>query len=449
MTLDNYNEDRFNDDFEERVLELAGRQAQQAEVYAVSSHQTPVFFEANRLAQISAAESHSVTLRVIAEGRLGLAGASRLDDPQALVDDALTLAPFGSKAGFDLPAESPKDDVPSYDPTIPDLSLERLVEIGQNTIDQVVAYNPAIVCTAEVNKYVARVVILNSQGCRTSFRKTFLWLNLQASLIRENEVIEVSENDVSGRQPLDYSGLIGRVLEKFELARRAVEIPTRRMPVIFTPKGAAYTLLTPLQDAFSGELVLQGLSPLAGMVGEQVFDSRLSLYDNGRVAYAPKAYPCDGEGVATQCTPLLERGVVKNFYYDLQTAALADMKSTGNGCRLPEQKPSPLPTTAILAEGETSYEKMVADLTEGLIVDQTLGAWAGNIESGDFSAQVHLGYRVEGGQIVGRVKNAMVSGNIFDALADLAAIGDEAVWVSGSFKVPYLGFNSLAVTGTG
>jgi PmbA protein len=92
---------------------------------------------------------------------------------------------------------------------------------------------------------------------------------------------------------------------------------------------------------------------------------------------------------------------------------------------------------------------MVADIPDGIIIDQTLGAWAGNVESGDFSAQVHLGYRIDHGEIVGRVKNAVVSGNVFDALANLAAIGDEPVWIAGSFKVPYLSFRSLAVTGTG
>ena len=449
MMLDNYNEEQLNDGFAQRVLDLAGRQAEQAEIYAVSSQERPIFFEANQLKQAKAAQSHSVTLRVISKGHIGLASTSRLDTPQDLVDKALTLAPLGSRAFFDLPAESPKDDVPIYDPTIPELSFERLVEIGRETINRVIAYNPAIVCTMEVNKYVARVVILNSQGCRTSFRKTFLWVNLQASLIQAGQVIEVFENDAWGRQPLDYLALAERVVEKFKLAGQSVEVPTKQMPVIFTPKGLSATLLPPLQEAFNGELVWQELSALAGMVGEQVFDSKLSLYDDGRIPFSPRAYPCDGEGVATQRTPLLEQGVVKNFYYDLQTAALAQTKSTGNGCRLPKQKPSPIPTATIFATGETSYEKMLADTQEGLIVDQTLGAWAGYAENGDFSAQVQLGYKVEHGEVVGRVKNTMVSGNLFDALANLAAVGDKSVWISGAYKVPYLSFHSLAVAGDG
>jgi PmbA protein len=144
----------------------------------------------------------------------------------------------------------------------------------------------------------------------------------------------------------------------------------------------------------------------------------------------------------------MEAGEVKHFFYDLQTAALAGAHSTGNGWRLPGYRPSPTPSTAIILEGGTRYPDMLADIPEGILVDQTLGAGAGNVESGDFAAQVHLGYALRRGEIVGRVSNAVVSGNVLDALANLAGVGDEAAWVDGSFHLPYLSFRSLAVAGT-
>ncbi len=431
----------------EQVLQLAQRRAQQAEVYAVTSQETPVSFHANRLKQIKTAMSRSLTLRVIAEGRMGLASTTVLDAPQTLVDEALALTPWGSQVYFDLPASSPQDDVPSYDPALAALSRERLAEMGQSIVKGLLAHDPRIVSSVEINKYVAEVVILNTRGCHASFRKTFLLLNLQASFALEDERVLVWDGDASCRYPLDDARLVKRVIDQFQLARRPAQVSSGSMPVIFTPKGAAYTLLPPLQDAFNGERVLQGFSPLAGRLNDQVADTRLSLYDHGRVAYSPRAYPCDGEGVPTQCTTLLENGVVKNFYYDLHTAALADASSTGNGWRLPGQRPSPTPSVAIMAEGKTSYKKMLADIREGILVDQTLDASAGNREGGEFSAQVQLGYKIERGEIVGRVKDVIVSGNLFDALSNVMSIGDEAVWVAGSYQIPYLCFRSLAVAG--
>ncbi|CAG0947807.1 PmbA protein [Anaerolineae bacterium] len=435
--------------FAEQVLDLASHRTQQAEVYAVSSTETPVSFEANRLKQIRTTASHSLTLRVIADGHIGLASTTRLDAQDSLVDDALALAPFGSLAHFDLPSSSPQDDVPCYDPALAELTQERLIEIGKDVIDRVTAHNSNIVCAVDINKYDAEVAILNTHGCRASFRKTFLLLNLQASLIHGDDVVMVLDGDASSRQQLDFAGLVARVATQFELARRSVQVSSGEMPVIFTPKGFAHTLLPMLQDAFNGEKVLQGLSPLADRLGDRVADPRFSLYDNARAPYSPRAYPCDGEGVPTQVTSLIEKGVAKNFYYDLQTAALAGAQSTGSGWRLPGHKPSPTPAAAIIAAGDTRFEKMLTDIQNGILVDQTLGVEASDNDDGDFAAQVHLGYKIECGEIVGHIKNVVVSGNIFDALFNLAFVGDEAIWVAGSSQVPYLCFRALNITGAG
>ena len=435
--------------FAEQILDLAGRRAEDAELYAVSSVETPITFEANRLKQIRTTASHSLTLRVIADGHIGLASTTRLDAPQDLVKDALALAPFGSQAHFDLPASSPQNDVACYDPALAELTQERLTEIGKDVIDQVTAHDPSIVCALDINKYVAEVAIFNTRGCRASFRKTFLLSNLQASLIRDDDVVMVRDGDASSQESLDYAGLVQRVTTQFELARRPAQVYSGATPVIFTPKGFAYTLLPILEDAFNGEKVLQGLSPLANRLGDRVADPRFSLYDHARVPYSPRAYPCDGEGIATQVTPLIEKGVAKSFYYDLQTAALAGAESTGSGWRLPGHKPSPTPAVALIAAGDTRFEKMLTDIQNGILVDQTLGVETNNDENGDFAAQVHLGYKIERGEIVGRVKSAVVTGNIFDALSNLAFVGDEAFWVAGSSQVPYLCFHALDVTGTG
>ena len=56
-----------------------------------------------------------------------------------------------------------------------------------------------------------------------------------------------------------------------------------------------------------------------------------------------------------------------------------------------------------------------------------------------------MGFKVENGRLVGRVKDTMVAGNVFRALARLQGIGDRAYWFGGSVEVPYLYFPSLSV----
>jgi PmbA protein len=196
--------------------------------------------------------------------------------------------------------------------------------------------------------------------------------------------------------------------------------------------------------AFNGKTVLEGASPIGNRLGESVFDKKSSLWDDPTIAYRPGSRPCDDEGVPSQRTPLIEHGTVASFLYDLQTAALAHTHSTGNG-RRSGGLPAPSPSAFVIGSGDTTFDEMIQDIKEGLVVEQLMGAAQGNILGGDFSGNVLLGYKVESGKIVGRVKDTMVSGNIYQVLKQIAAIGSEVKWVGSFLKTPPLYCPSLSV----
>ncbi|MDD5082775.1 MAG: metallopeptidase TldD-related protein, partial [Dehalococcoidales bacterium] len=191
--------------------------------------------------------------------------------------------------------------------------------------------------------------------------------------------------------------------------------------------------------------VLEGASPIGSKIGQPVFDTSLWLWDDPTIPYRPGSRPCDDEGVPSQRTPLIQEGKVTSFLYDLQTAALARTRSTGNGSRARGALPAPSPSTFVIRPGQTGFQDMVRDMKEGLVIEQLLGAEQGNILSGDFSGNVLLGYKVENGEIVGRVKNTMVSGNVYQLLKQVTALGSDARWVGGFLSTPSLYFPSISV----
>ncbi len=229
------------------------------------------------------------------------------------------------------------------------------------------------------------------------------------------------------------------------MAKEQAAVPSRSLPVVFTPRVVASALIPPLMAAFNGKTVLEGASPIGNRLGEAVFDKKLWLWDDPTIAYRPGSRPADDEGVPSQRTPLIEQGTVANFFYDLQTAALARTRSTGNGSRHRGGLPAPSPSAFIIAPGNTTFEEMVQDIKEGLVIEQLMGAGQGNILGGDFSGNVLLGYKVESGKIVGRVKDTMVSGNIYQILKEIMAIGSDAQWVGGFLQTPHLYCPSLSV----
>jgi len=202
-------------------------------------------------------------------------------------------------------------------------------------------------------------------------------------------------------------------------------------------------------SAFNGKPVFEGASPLGDKVGQVVFDKAFSLHDDPTIPFRPGSRPCDDEGVPSRRTPLVSHGIVKGFLYDLRTAGLAGKKSTGNGSRGGGAPPSPAPSALVVAPGKTSFADMVADIKEGLVIEQLIGAGQGNLLGGDFSGNVLLGYKIENGKLVGRVKDTMVAGNVYQVLKNIPAIGSESKWVGGMLYTPPIYCQGLSVSSKG
>ena len=141
----------------------------------------------------------------------------------------------------------------------------------------------------------------------------------------------VGESQSSCRPLLDPTYILNTVKLQLERAETQAKVPTGKLPVIFTPDGAASALIAPLMAAFNGKIVLEGASPLGNKLGQPVFDKKLNLYDDATVAFQPGSRPFDDEGIPSRRLPLIEAGVPINFLYDLKTAALAHTQSTGHG----------------------------------------------------------------------------------------------------------------------
>ena len=133
------------------------------------------------------------------------------------------------------------------------------------------------------------------------------------------------------------------------------------------------------------------------------------------------------------------------FYWDRRWAARAGVESTGNGFRGGLSRPGPDLVNLCIAPGSTPTSDLIASIEEGLIVDQVLGAGQSNQLAGEFSVNLDLGYKVEKGEIVGRVKNTMVAGSIFETFKHLVDLGSQPQWVGGGAYLPSMLFQELGV----
>jgi PmbA protein len=430
----------------ERILEQANKVAEAAEVFMVSTEQTPVKFENNRLKHILSKQSRTVALRIIKNGRIGYSITSDVEDVAMLVNSAVETAAFGTEAKFEFPPASDYPKVEVYDPAIESVSMERMIKLGEEMIDAVRAHTPEIACEGGLTKSITTIKILNSAGGCAEYRKSSFSMGLEGTVIHDTDMLFVGEDESSCHPLTNTKTVTSSVIRQLSWAKEQAEAPDKALPVIFTPSGVASALVSPLISAFNGKNVYEGSSPIGDKLGKDVFDPRFCLRDDATIPFCPGSRPFDDEGVATRCTTLVEKGVPTAFYYDLQTAGLANARSTGNGERNGGRLPSPSASVFVIEPGKTSFEEMLADIKEGLVIEYLMGAEQGNVLGGDFAGNVLLGYKIENGKITGRVKNTMVSGNIYQVLKDIAAIGSDSKWIGGSLSTPSLYIPVLSIS---
>jgi PmbA protein len=429
----------------DKILDGASKVAEEAEVFMVSSEETPVEFETNRLKHIQNKQNSTVALRIIKDGRIGYATSTRLDDIEDLINNAVATAEFGTEARFTFPAPISYPEIKVFDPDVELVTLEQMVELGQGLIDTLTRHTPELICEAGITRVTTNVSIINSRGGQASYKQSIFISAIEGQLIRGTDMLFVGEHQSSCHPALNTEDITGKMLQQLEWARENVKVPTKVLPVVFTPHGIVSAFAGPLIAAFNGKTVLEGASPVGKKLGQKVFDKKLSLRDDPTIDYRPGSGPCDDEAVPSEVTPLITEGKVSSFLYDLQTAAMANTRSTGNGHRSQGGQPNPYPSALVVTPGDTSFDDMVHDIKEGLVVEQLMGATQGNILGGDFSGNVLLGYKIEGGKIVGRVKDTMVSGNIYQLLKQVAAIGSDTRWIGGFLSTPSIYCSSVSV----
>ena len=420
----------------DQVLERAKKVSQQAEVFHVSGWSRPVVFEANRLKSLEGRDSSGIALRLIKDGRVGFSSTTHWNGADTLVENALETVPFGPKAMMEFPDGRDFTPVPVYDPVVESHSLEDMIHLGQTLIDKVRAVEPELLCDASVSRSVSTLGLMNSRGGSASYTKSSFSAFVGGALIKGTDMLFLGDGKRACSPITDSDSLADSVLTQLEYGRHVAPPATGDMSVVFTPRGVAGALLSPLMAGFNGKSVLQGSSPLVDRLGEKLLDERFSLWDDPTLPMVPGSRMCDDEGVPSARMPLVNKGVVSNFLYDLQTAGQAGTKSTGNSHRSLNSLPSPGVSVSLVSQGDVSFQEMIADIKDGIVVERLLGAGQGNTLSGDFNANVLLGYRVKNGKITGRLKNTVISGNVYTVLRDLQGLGNDATWVGGSLQTP-------------
>lgn len=238
--------------------------------------------------------------------------------------------------------------------------------------------------------------------------------------------------------------------------------PAGNMTVVLGAGWPGVLLHEAVGHGLEGDFNRKGSSAYSGKVGQRVASELCTIVDDGTLPDRRGSLNLDDEGTPSQCTTLIEKGVLRGYMQDRLNARLMGVAPTGNGRRESfAYLPMPRMTNTYMLAGEDLPEDIIRSVDKGLYVANLDGGQV-DITSGNFTFSTAEAYLIEGGKVTRPVKGATLIGNGPDALKRVSRVGndlklDSGVGVCGkdgqSVPVgvgqPTLRVDGLTVGGTG
>jgi len=242
----------------------------------------------------------------------------------------------------------------------------------------------------------------------------------------------------------------------------AVPAPAGSMTVVLGPGWPGILLHEAIGHGLEGDFNRKGTSAFAGRIGEKVASELCTIVDDGTLSRRRGSLNIDDEGTPTQCTTLIENGVLKGYLQDKMNARLTGTASTGNGRRESFAHITlPRMTNTYMRPGKTPPQEILASVEKGIYA-VNFGGGQVDITSGKFVFSASEAYLIENGKLGAAIKGATLIGNGPDVLTRVTMVGndlklDDGVGTCGkegqSVPVgvgqPTLRIDGLTVGGTG
>jgi len=211
----------------------------------------------------------------------------------------------------------------------------------------------------------------------------------------------------------------------------AIAAPAGSMPVVMGAGWSGVLLHEAVGHGLEGDFNRKGSSAYSGRIGERVASSLCTIVDDGTLAGRRGSLSMDDEGIGTQCTTLIENGVLKGYMQDKLNARLMGVAPTGNGRRESyAHLPMPRMTNTYMLAGQSDPEEIIRSVKKGIYC-ANLGGGQVDITSGKFVFSTSEAYLIEDGKITAPVKGATLIGNGPEAMSRVSMVGNDLALDSG------------------
>jgi len=259
-----------------------------------------------------------------------------------------------------------------------------------------------------------------------------------------------------------WRALVKEAVRTAQVNLEAVPAPAGTMTVVLGAGWPGVLLHEAVGHGLEGDFNRKGTSAFSGRIGQQVAARGVTIVDDGTLAARRGSLNVDDEGTPTQCTTLIEDGVLRGYLQDKLNARLMGVRPTGNGRRESfAALTMPRMTNTYMLPGQHAPEEIIASVDKGLYC-RNFGGGQVDITSGKFVFSASEAYLIENGRITRPVKGATLIGNGPEVMTRVSMIGndlklDDGVGTCGKegqevpvgVGQPTLRVDALTVGGTG
>jgi PmbA protein len=399
---------------------------EQIAAYLGRSSETDIRVRNQEIEHFVSAQSQSVSVTVIVDGRTGASSAGAFDETswREVLAEARENATFGTPdeyAGLAEPDGVAIVEQKLWDDDLAAFPTDKKIEIAKELERLVLAEDSRIrIDDVNYSDGSTEEASATTLGIRSSSRSNSCYATVSV-LVDDNGETQTGWAYALGDSPL--------LFDLPTAARTAAVRATRLLGAVKPASKVTTVVLDPMVTAqflgiigstLNGESVSKGRSIFAERVGEQVASPLVTLVDDPTDSRSYYARETDGDGLAARRNVLVENGVLKMFVHDAYSARRMNTKSTGNagGC-----------VALQLTPGTKTQEELIAGITEGVLIDSVQGLHSGvNPVSGDFSTGAS-GLMIRDGKTAEPVREFTIASTLQRMLLDVAEIGCDVDWL--------------------
>ena len=416
-----------------------------SELYYANGESFEVNANAGEIDRYSVSREAGISVRVSLNGKEGYAYTERIDEPEKLVDHAADNAKcIESDDDHPMQTKQTYQEVKREDSALKNRSESERIALAKQLETACLALDPrvkrVVYCTVGYDS--GAVMMENSLGLHAERSNNSSYIYVMPS-VEDGAEVQTGFAFFMGKDAANIEDCAKEAVEEALGKLGASPVDSGCYRILFKPLAMS-DLLSAFSPMFSADEAQKGCSLLAGKEGQTIANPIVTIWDDPFDAVAPRAF--DGEGTPCITKAVVKHGVLKTLLHNLKTAKKAGVQSTGNASRRSAASAVGVAPAIFRVEtGKQSYEDLLKELKDGLVISELEGLHAGvDAVSGDFSLKA-AGFLVENGAIVRPVSNITVAGNFVTMMKDVIAVGSDL-----RFGMPqggYFGSPSILVSG--